>query len=159
MARWPKRSVSERFHEAACPEPNSGCTLWLGAVDESTGYGMFALGTRRPTIRAHRLAWVLAYGSIPDGKFVLHKCDFKLCVNVRHLYLGTQSDNMRDVAIRERGRRSKLGLPFGVHKRGEKFRAKVYFKRKGYTLGTFDTADEASAVATAFKQKMLNAVE
>lgn len=51
---------------------------------------------------AHRLAWVLANGSIRDGLLVLHRCGNGRCVNLAHLYLGTQKDNMAD--MRRHGR-------------------------------------------------------
>lgn len=46
--------------------------------------------------KAHRLAWTLEVGSIPDGLFVLHLCDNPACINVKHLVLGTHGDNMAD---------------------------------------------------------------
>jgi HNH endonuclease len=54
-------------------------------------------------VRAHRFAWSIANGKpVPDGLFVLHRCDVPLCVNPDHLFLGTQLDNMRDCARKGR---------------------------------------------------------
>lgn len=55
---------------------------------------------------AHRVAWFVAHGPIPDGLCVLHRCDNKPCCNPRHLFLGTQLDNMHDMIAK--GRRAKL---------------------------------------------------
>ena len=55
-------------------------------------------------IRAHRLAWVLTNGPIPDGLLVLHHCDNRKCIEPTHLFLGTQLDNMRDCFDKGRGR-------------------------------------------------------
>lgn len=51
---------------------------------------------------AHRAAWDEQVGPIPEGMFVLHKCDNRLCVRVSHLFLGTGSDNMKDMVAKGR---------------------------------------------------------
>lgn len=75
-----------------------GCWLWTGGV--SARYGMF--GIKRKIMRAHRVAYILANGSIPKGLLVCHSCDNPLCVNPDHLWVGTQEDNMNDA--RKKGR-------------------------------------------------------
>lgn len=90
----PKPSFQERFMAKVSPEPNSGCWLWMPKPAASHGYGVIGLG--RKVITAHRASWIIHSGEIPDGLWVLHKCDNKLCVNPDHLYLGTVADNARD---------------------------------------------------------------
>lgn len=69
------------------------CWEWTGSHDKD-GYGQFSYTTGKQ--RATRIMWVFIYGEIPDGLFVLHKCDNPKCVRPDHLWLGTNIDNMRD---------------------------------------------------------------
>jgi hypothetical protein len=71
------------------------CWLWT-ASKRGNDYGNFR---RR---YAHRVSWEMAFGQIPVGMFVCHKCDVKLCVNPAHMFLGTQLDNIRDAAKKGR---------------------------------------------------------
>ena len=71
----------------------SGCWLWLGQKWRK-GYGKANLGDR--SLGAHRLAWQLTNGSVPDGLQVLHHCDNPICVRPDHLWLGTNADNLAD---------------------------------------------------------------
>ena len=100
-------SALRRFENKYIPEPMSGCWLWLGKAVNNCGYGFF--GMLNSNILAHRAAWKLFRGEIPDGSLVLHKCDNKLCVNPYHLYLGDKRDNMRDAI--ERGQWTRYVKP------------------------------------------------
>jgi HNH endonuclease len=75
--------------------------LWIGSVGWD-GYGEIVVDAF--LWRAHRLAWVLTRGEIPEAQYVLHKCDVTLCVRPFHLFTGTQLDNMRDAARKGRVR-------------------------------------------------------
>lgn len=101
----------DTFEKYIMPEPNSGCWLWTGAVTKH-GHGTFHV--KRKTVSAHRLAFERSKGKIPDGLYVLHKCDVRCCVNPDHLWIGTQSDNLKDMASKgrsslgEKNKRAKL---------------------------------------------------
>ena len=60
------------------------------------------LGLRGSAMAAHRVAWALTNGPIPDGLLIRHSCDNGLCVRPSHLLVGTQTDNMRDAIERDR---------------------------------------------------------
>ncbi len=77
---------------------SDGCWLWDGPPG-SHGYGQALTDERRVTT-APRLAYELAYGPVPDGLFVCHHCDNKMCVRPDHLYAGTHAQNMDDVSKR-----------------------------------------------------------
>lgn len=83
---------------------DSGCWEWTGTRNEN-GYGLggmkFSGGGREAL--AHRTAWTLVHGPIPENSCVLHACDNPLCVNPSHLSLGSQRDNMLDMRAKGRG--------------------------------------------------------
>jgi hypothetical protein len=66
-------------------------------------YGNFWVGRPgQPWIGAHVAAWEFEHGEVPRGLWVLHRCDVMLCVNVRHLFLGTVLDNNADMMAKDR---------------------------------------------------------
>jgi hypothetical protein len=75
------------------------CHLWTGYV-HSGGYGRVYFHEYGKVMRAHRVAWEIRNGPVPDGLMVLHKCRNRNCVNVEHLYLGTARENGLD-AVRD----------------------------------------------------------
>ena len=90
----------QRFEAKFLPVPEAGCWLWESAFD-SGGYGLFTLAGKAVT--AHRVSWTLYRGEIPAGACVLHKCDERSCVNPQHLFLGSHTDNARDMIAKKRG--------------------------------------------------------
>jgi len=96
------------FENAYIPEPNSGCWLWIRALDIS-GYGSIPVGhtsRKNGNERANRFSWKLHKGEIPKGMLVLHRCDVPSCVNPDHLFLGTSKDNYDDMVAK--GRKAKF---------------------------------------------------
>lgn len=83
------------------------CWNWLAGCF-SFGHGQFRIGGIGGTnAHAHRISYILTYGSIPDNLHVLHKCDNPKCVNPNHLFLGTNQDNVADMVRKGRQARQK----------------------------------------------------
>ena len=69
------------------------CIEFKGTISNA-GYGQLTLNYK--PITAHRYSYMVHIGDIPEGLSILHKCNNKPCINPRHLYAGTQSENMAD---------------------------------------------------------------
>lgn len=64
------------------------------------GTGQLSIGNT--SVHAPRFSWELHNGPIPDGLYVLHRCDNPPCVNPKHLFLGTADDNSKDMISKDR---------------------------------------------------------
>jgi hypothetical protein len=82
------------------------CWIWQGSKHRQ-GYG--SLRYKRKYSLVHRIAWEVYIGDIPKGMKVCHKCDMTSCCNPKHLFLGTQKDNVKDGANKGRYDNRKLG--------------------------------------------------
>jgi len=86
----------ERFHDCYIVNEN-GCWIWQKST-KRTGDGVRGqFWLNRKNLFAHRAAWLLFWGPIPDGLLICHECDVGICVNPDHLFLGTHKDNTKDM--------------------------------------------------------------
>ena len=86
----------------------NNCWNWDGAIFKGSGYGQFG-SAKTGVFLAHRYAYQLFTGQIPEGMFVCHSCDNRKCFNPSRLWLGTAKDNAQDMA--KKGR-SNLGKKY-----------------------------------------------
>lgn len=102
---WIKpKTVAEEFWELVCVGKPDECWKWISYTDDG-GYGRYhnkKFKNKSGNQKAHRLAWIYTNGKIPEGLKVLHHCDNPPCCNPKHLFLGTQTDNVIDMVIKKR---------------------------------------------------------
>lgn len=95
-----RRPIEDRLWEKV--DKTANCWLWQGSRS-NFGHGYIALGGRGDgRIGVHHLSYALHIGPVPDGLWVLHRCDVPHCVNPDHLFVGTQQDNVNDMLSKGR---------------------------------------------------------
>lgn len=107
MNRQIRGTLKERVMGHVFKAPN-GCWLWVGG---HSGRGYPRIDVNQKSEYAHRVSWMVHKGPIPEGMQVLHNCptgDNPMCVNPDHLFLGSHTENMRDMA--QKGRRRSFGI-------------------------------------------------
>lgn len=142
-----KLSVSERLRLAT--DKSGEC--WV-ITKLAKGRKYPALSVNGQLVQAHRLAWTLERGPIPDGLKVLHRCDNRRCVRVDHLFLGTQLDNIADMVMKGRSR-SPRGEKNGNSKLSD---AEVReLRRMGETASTYELA-RRFGISPSYASKLMN---
>lgn len=111
----PMRTKQSQFHGLTLEErffkwvkkTDGGCWLWIGSTNKvkpGSGAGQIRIKGRKNPVLAHRISWEIHKGPIPEGMNVCHSCDNPPCVNPDHLFLGSQSDNLKDMFAKGRNR-------------------------------------------------------
>lgn len=93
----PELSTEERFWQRVEKSGRGGCWNWTGSVASNNGYGRIRV--EGVTWRAHRLAWTLLVGDIPDEMVIDHICRNRRCVNPDHLRVVTAYVNSTENTV------------------------------------------------------------
>lgn len=88
--RW-DMPPTERLDRLSTPEPMSGCIIWIGTRNRD-GYGLVCHEGKMQS--AHRVAWELEHGPIPEGLEIDHRCRLRPCINTAHMRLATRRENV-----------------------------------------------------------------
>lgn len=99
------RPPVERIMDMIEMIPESGCWIWLGPGET---HGHIRISGIPSPQSVHRIMWEHENGPIPDGMNVCHRCDIGFCCNPKHLFLGTQLDNMMDKVKKGRHARGEM---------------------------------------------------
>lgn len=136
--------IEERFNLYV--DKSGDCWNWTGGKLRA-GYGSFFVSREDWCSRAHRFAFKVANGPIPDGAEVDHICRNRACVRPSHLRLTTRKQNMENVAARIDSQSGIRGV--ALRKKSGTYYAYVVHHGKQIYLGDYETTEEASAAATA----------
>ena len=130
-------------------QPDGECVAW-GGPKSSSGYGCF----RRDGVyyTAHRAAWEVEHGPIPDGMLVDHTCFNRACVRVEHLRLATRAENNSNRSGQMPG--SATGVRNVYATRTGEFAVRVQSGGVRRWLGQYPTLEEAERVAENARAEM-----
>ena len=99
-----RKTLEERFisylpDNYQHPDMINSCWNWQGGLN-ADNYGVTFNNGK--SIGSHRISYMLFKGTINQGLVIMHTCDNPQCINPKHLLLGTQSDNMKDMVKKGR---------------------------------------------------------
>lgn len=103
MDKYTVKAAQRLWSKTAITADPDKC--WEFQAHKVFGYGRIRFQGKY--IGAHRLSYILEHGEIPEGLDVLHSCDNPGCVNPKHLFLGTHTENMQDMLSKGRGHKAR----------------------------------------------------
>ena len=131
-------------------DKSGDCWEWLG-VKVRGGYGR--IGSRGRTLQAHRVAYELCVGPIPEGLVIDHMCHNPSCVNPEHLRAVTQKQNLENQSGAYSTSKSGIrGVSWS--KNAKKWVGFVQHNKKNIYAGTFDDIEDAENAVIALRNKL-----
>lgn len=143
----PNATPEERFW--ASLNKTASCWKWSEALNDH-GYGIIVIHGKQ--IRAHRFAWELLVGEIPEGMQIDHRCRHRECVNPKHLRLATNKQNAEHVSTYSNNTSGYRGVTFD--KRKNKWAVLVGHNNRNYFGGNFHDVHEAGEAAKALRNEL-----
>lgn len=141
-------TLEQRFWQKVTKTPD--CWLWTASTG-SHGYGHISVDGQMRT--AHRIAWELTNGPIPDGMDLDHRCGNRACVNPAHLRVVTRSQNNQHRTINQRNNTSGVrGVTWNKDKNAWEARAKL--NGRNYSGGLHPTLEAADKAARALRAQL-----
>lgn len=142
MAKDDVELMNIRFWSKVNKGKKSECWTWSGAK-KPTGYGNVRRNKKYTT--AHRVAWELTFGQIPNGMQIQHSCDNRSCCNPSHLMLGTVMSNYIDMVKKNRSRSNHKNRKYGENNHNHKLTAAAVMDiRSSYASGKIKQRDLAN---------------
>ena len=129
---------------------------WNWQASKCKGYGQF--GFKGRNIRANRFVWYLHTGEFPpEGMCVCHTCDNPACVNPKHLFLGTQQENLSDMD--DKGRRVNPPTAKPAWSLRQAKLVDSFIKRNGYGSARFIARWLGVSKATIHRMRTCNGLQ
>jgi len=141
--------VESRFWSKVDKNGLNGCWIWIAAKNPG-GYGLFSLNVKMQL--AHRIAYEMVHGPIPEGMQLDHICHCRACVNPDHLRLATNAENGWNKAMGPKNTTGFKGVIW--FKRDQNWRAEIECNGKKHSLGYFDSPEKAHAAYCEAARKL-----
>lgn len=137
------RPLADRFWSHV--DKSADCWEWTASTTRA-GYGQINVGDHRIGL-AHRVAYELAVGPIPDGLVIDHRCRNRICVRPDHLRVVSVKQNAENRAVEGVGRSGARGVKWDRHK--GRWVAGLTHNGRTIHVGYFDDVQSAAAAARA----------
>lgn len=126
---WCRKEIS--WVEQPCIYPELGNCHICTSHSAQRGYPRMTIDNKH--VFVSRVVWEKNYGEIPKGMLICHKCDTPGCINPKHLFLGTNADNMADMKKKKRKQGIQAGINHPQAKLTESQVKEIFFDNRTHT--------------------------